>query len=158
MENIDKMTMELLMNKSKYNKYIAKNDPKKYDEQQKEIEKIHKYANRIRMLTQELLEDPHKPVQNNVNECFMNYVKSCIYHFETKDYEKKGEKDSYEKDDDDEDGENTMFGDDCGNDDESNSNHRSEKYQQGSSYWGKSITKINTAMTMDAYFHSNKKI
>lgn len=159
MENIDKMTMELLMNKSKYNKYIAKTDPKRYDDQQKEADKIRKYATRIATLTEELLEDPHKSIQSDINECFMNYVKTCIYHFETKDYEQKGIKDSYEKDDDD--GEDTMFGDDCNNDNDVNSDNNTEdtRDKRGSSYWGKSITKINTAMTMDAYIYSkNKKV
>jgi len=150
MENIDKMTMELLMNRSKYNKYIAKNDPKKYDDQQKESDKIRRYAHRIASLTEELLQDPHKPIQHDINECFMNYVKTCIYHFETTDYDQKGVKDSYEKDDDDED---TMFNCDNDNDNNNDNNRRGEK---GSSYWGKSITKINNAMTMDAYFSTCK--
>jgi len=159
MENIDKMTMELLMNRTKYSKYIAKTDPKKYDDQQKEADKIRKYANRIASLTEELLEDPHKHMQGDINESFMNYVKTCIYHFETKDYEQKDMKDSYEHDD--EDGEDTMFGDNCNDDSNNNNDNKDETHdRRGSSYWGKSITKMNAAMSMDAYIYStkNKKI
>jgi hypothetical protein len=157
MENIDKMTLELLMNKSKYNKYIAKTDPKKYDEQQQECAKIQKYAERIANLTEELLNNPYKPIQNDINDSFMNYVKTCIYHFEIKDYEKRHEKDSYEKDDVDE--ESVLFGEMDNDANNTDSEYNNQHQKTTSSYWGKSIKKMNAAMTMDAYVYSkNKKV
>jgi hypothetical protein len=138
MENIDKMTMELLMNKRKYNKYISKTDPEKYEKQQEEFIKIQKYASRILNLTEDLLNDPNMSVQSDVNDCFMNYVKTCIYHFETKDMELAGCKDSYENDNDDESG---MF-DKCDD----------APRETSGSYWGKSIQKLNNSR-VDTFFN-----
>lgn len=139
MENIDKMTMELLMNKKKYNKYISKNDPEKYNQRQEEFARIRKYASRILSLTEGLLNDPDMEVQNDVNTSFLDYVKTCIYHFETKDMELAGCKDSYEGDDDDRE-ENSMF-DKC-----------DDGPTESQSYWGKRIHKVNGSR-VDAYFN-----
>jgi len=137
MEDIDKMTMQLLMNKRKYNKYISQTDPEKYEKQQQEFAKIQKYATRILSLTEDLLNDPNMSVHNNVNECFIQYVKTCIYHFETKDLELAGCKDSYENDNEDDE---SMF-DKC-------EEQETTKSQSGS-YWGKSIHKIGR---VDSFF------
>jgi len=146
MENIDKMTMELLMNKRKYNKYISKNDPEKYNKQQQEFARIRKYASRILSLTEDLLNDPDMEVQSDVNHSFLDYVKTCNYHFETKDMELAGCKDSYEGNDDDD---NTMF-DTCADAPEKQTEDTPRKESQ--SYWGKSIHKVSSSR-VDAYFN-----
>lgn len=157
MENIDKMTMELLMNKKKYNKYISKNEPDKYNQRQQEFMRIQKYASRIMGLTEDLLNDPDMEVQYDVNASFLDYVKTCIYHFETKDREMAGCKDSYEGDDDDHE-ETSMF-ESCdsatatANTNESPSSHSSSS--SSSSYWGKRIHKMN-GTRVDAYFNQKR--
>ena len=43
-EYIDKLTMELLLNKNHYSKYLAKTDPKKHDQFQEYKSKLRKYS------------------------------------------------------------------------------------------------------------------
>lgn len=146
MEGIDKMTMELLMNKRKYNKYISKADPDKYEKRQQEFAKMQRYASRIMHLTEDLLNDPNMEVQNDVNEAFLQYVKTCMYHFENKDLELAGCKDYYEHDDEDDD---VMF-DKC-----DSANATANTTATGSSYWGKSIQKVGNSR-VDAFFQPKK--
>jgi len=155
MEGIDKMTMELLMNKKKYNKYISKNDPELHNKKQQEFAKMQKYAARILDLTEGLLTDPNMEVKNDVNEMFIQYVKTCMYHFETKDMELAGCRDSYENGNYDD--ENTLFGE-CEQDADSESEKESEKVAPTpKSYWGKSIQKVGSS-NIDSFFQPKNKI
>lgn len=149
MEGIDKMTMELLMNKKKYNKYISKTDPELYDKKQQDFAKMQKYAARILDLTEGLLNDPNMEVQNDVNDTFIQYVKTCMYHFETKDMELAGCRDTYENDNDAAD--NMLFGN---NECEDN---KPEYVNTSKSYWGKSIQKVGSS-NIDSFFQPKNKI
>ena len=82
---IDKMTLELLMNKTQYNKYISKNDPRKHAEIDEYLNNIRKYHHSISELTIELLNQPNKPITNEVNEEFEHYVKTLIRYFKMKE-------------------------------------------------------------------------
>ena len=59
-EFIDNITLELLMNKGQYNKYISKKHPEKYEKVKEFQEKLYKYKYDIIDLTKELL-DPKTP-------------------------------------------------------------------------------------------------
>jgi hypothetical protein len=82
MEHIDKLTLELLMNKTTYQKYVEKTDPKKYEEHRQYCHKIDVYHSRILNMTREYLENPDKQVTLDMNQAFFDYAKSCIRHFE----------------------------------------------------------------------------
>ena len=85
---IDKITLEFLMNRSKYKKYIEKTDPHKYRENENHLQKIWKYRNRISKMTDDLLKNPEMMVTLDVSDCFHNYMRTLIRYFEMKDMEK----------------------------------------------------------------------
>ena len=58
MEAIDKLTLELLTNKTQYKKYLAKEDPYGYQKQQEYLGKIKKYKSKILGLSKDYLENP----------------------------------------------------------------------------------------------------
>jgi hypothetical protein len=100
-KNVDKITLELLMNNQMYNKYLSKADPQKYEENQKFKEKLQRYKARILKMTDDLIDDPKKSINNEIFETFSNYVNSCVKFIETKDLEEQTTKDSYSSDDED---------------------------------------------------------
>jgi hypothetical protein len=83
--NIDKLTLELLMNKTTYQKYVEKTDPKKFEENRSYKEKVKIYKSRILEITKEYLENPDKQVSLDMNHAFYEYSQSCIRHFEDRD-------------------------------------------------------------------------
>jgi hypothetical protein len=136
---IDKMTLELLMNKTQYNKYISKNDPKKHAEINEYLNNIKKYGRSISELTIELLNEPNKPITNEVNEVFEHYVKTLIRYFKMKEIESTND---YNDDQDD-----ILFGnmdnntndngdcDEYGNQDDDEDDEDDARSMK--SYWGK---------------------
>ena len=95
---IDKVTLELLMNKNHYKRYIANTDPTKHAEMVKRNALITKYKYKIMNLTNELLSDPSKQITTNVNEAFNGYVKTLIQYFQMKEFENKSNEHSDEDD------------------------------------------------------------
>ena len=87
MEGIDKITLELLMNKAQYNKYLAIKDPNKYEEVQQHLEKVAKYRDRIMQITDEYCENHNTQNSIELDEAFSNYLKSCIRFIEMKELE-----------------------------------------------------------------------
>ena len=85
---INKMTLELLMNRSKYKKYVEKVDPSKHRENDNHLQKICKYKHRILHLTSDLLDDPELMITLDVGESFHGYMRTLIRYFEMKDMEK----------------------------------------------------------------------
>jgi hypothetical protein len=90
--NIDKLTLELFMNRNIYKKYVAKNEPEKYEKIVIHHENVRKYKHRILNLTEQLLEDPSMQITTEINEIFDAYSKTLIRHFQQKDMEKGTEK------------------------------------------------------------------
>lgn len=86
-EFIDNITLELLMNKGQYNKYISKEHPEKYEKVKEFQGKLYKYKYDIIDLTKELLENPEKEITNEVNDIFQAYAKKLIHFFEMKELE-----------------------------------------------------------------------
>jgi len=87
MSNIDKLTLELLINKSQYKKYIQKNDPAKYSENKLYLGKIDRYRNKIGYMFSSLLENPEQQITTDINRDFTYFVKTCIQYFELKEIE-----------------------------------------------------------------------
>ena len=87
MEGIDKITLELLMNKSQYSKYLAINNPRKYNELQEHLAKVAQYRDRIMQITHDYCEDHATQNSVDLNDAFSNYVKSCIRFIEMKELE-----------------------------------------------------------------------
>jgi hypothetical protein len=100
-EFIDKVTLELLMNKNHYNRYLSQTDPKKHQEHLNHLEKIRKYRNKIINTTTDFLNNPEHQITTEVNEAFDHYVRTLIRHFECKEME------NHEESSQDED---TLFG------------------------------------------------
>jgi len=87
MESIDKLTLELLMNKNTYNRYIEKTDPRKHKEEQEFRRKLKKYKSRIIQMTMKFLDDPDFQVNNELNDMFSEYSKTFVKYFEMNDLE-----------------------------------------------------------------------
>lgn len=86
--DIDKLTLELLVNKRKYKKYLAKTDPRKYVEIERNVEKYNKYKRDIQTLTHQLLEQNqyvHSSdvcISKEISDVFDTYIHLCVAHFE----------------------------------------------------------------------------
>ena len=87
--DLDKLTLELLMNKTNYKKYVEKTDPKKFDERQNFLARVRKYRGRILSLTEEYLEDPDIQVTLDMNQAFDDYMKSAIRYMEDQDIQSR---------------------------------------------------------------------
>ena len=87
MESIDKLTLELLMNKNTYNRYIEKTDPRKHKEEQEFRRKLKKYKSRIIQMTMKFLDDTDFQVNNELNDMFSEYSKTFVKYFEMNDLE-----------------------------------------------------------------------
>ena len=100
-EFVDKVTLELLMNKNHYSRYLSQTDPKKHQEHLNHLEKIRKYRSKIINVTTDFLNNPEHQITTEVNEAFDHYVRTLIRHYECKEMENPEE---FSKDED------TLFG------------------------------------------------
>jgi len=104
MQSIDRLTLELLTNKSQYKKYLSKEDPKKFQENKDYLEKIQKNKSKILRITNEFLENPEKQFTTELNDMFLIFGKSMIKYIELKAVERENlynDRDESEEDDDD---------------------------------------------------------
>jgi len=144
--DIDRLTMELMMNKTHYGKYLAKQDPEKHRKFQENLRKIQKYKDQIIDMTHELLDDSTKqgvPEKHNteINTAFQHYLKTCVQYFEIREIVDERETSNIDR-------ENTLFGEM----DEDIAPSMSEGNKN--TYWGKNIKKTNRSnylYTMDIY-------
>ena len=81
---IDQLTMSLLMNKQTYNKYISKQDPEKGRILQDHNNKILKYKEKILQITNDKLNDLSLQINNDIDNSFDAYIKTVIHHFQQK--------------------------------------------------------------------------
>lgn len=86
-EYIDKLTLEMFMNKTNYNKYIAKTDPVKHEVIQIYKTKINKYSKKIIGITTEMVNNADTYVNTDVGDTFYDYTKALIRYFEMKEIE-----------------------------------------------------------------------
>jgi len=150
-KNIDKITLELLMNNQMYNKYLSKADPQKYEENQKFKENLQRHKHRLLEMTENLINDPKKQINNEICETFLNYINACVKFIETKDLEEQTTKDSYSSDEDD-----IMFDEKYMN--PSNSNNSETAIDFPKSYWGQPVVKSkNPQINNDIRAFASKK-
>jgi len=123
---VEQVTLELLMNKSQYHKYVSKNNPEEFGAIQTQHKDVDTYKDSILELTEELLTNKYKNVNTEVNELFDGYVKAVVNYFKMKEIEMNNE---YNKDSDEVD---TLF---------ENINDEKEPATTYNSLWGKSIIK-----------------
>ena len=178
MENMDKITLQLLSNKNQYNKYLSKEDPAKYREHQEYLQKIKKYKYRILGYVKEFLENPEQDFNIEMNEMFSHLAKISIKYCFMKDLENRDG--PYETEDHD-----ILFASETTNEKDSQEEYGQEEYgkeeygqeeygkeeygkeeddkqdlilkrrePREKSYWGSQITKQKS--TMDSFF-GNKK-
>jgi arginine deiminase len=89
MESIDKLTLELLTNKTHYKRFLEKEHPHKYKEHQEYLEKIRNYKSKILNLSKEFLENPEKSFNSEVDEIFKIFSKTIIRYIELKEIERE---------------------------------------------------------------------
>ena len=94
---VDRITLELLMNKSQYHKLVSKNNPDEFNKIQSQYDEIDHYKDSILEITEELLTNKYKNINTEVNDLFDGYVKAVINHLKMKEIESKNE---YNKRDD----------------------------------------------------------
>ena len=88
MQNIDKLTLELFMNKSTYQKYLAQTDPKKAEENATFKTNLRKYSRDIMKFTQDYLNNPDQTqVTLEINEMLDIFGKTWIKYFQMKELE-----------------------------------------------------------------------
>jgi hypothetical protein len=87
MNSIDKLTLELLINKSQYKKYVQKTDHAKYSENQIYLGKIERYRYKIEQIFSTLLKNPEQQITTDINNDFTHFMKTCIQYFELKEME-----------------------------------------------------------------------
>jgi len=136
-ESIDKLTLELLINKNQYNKYLSQTNPEKYKQHREHLDKISKYRGKIHSMFSQLMENPEKQITTKINESFDHFARTCMNHFEMKELDYQTSQEEEVEDDDD-----VLFGK-C----ESSSNNETDSlidtsYASGS-LWGKKIKKKN---------------
>jgi len=84
---LDKLTLELFMNKKNYKKYLEKTDPKKYSDMHLHHMDIQKYRGTILTMTDDLLENPNLQITTEINEIFDAYTKIIIRYLKHKEIE-----------------------------------------------------------------------
>lgn len=150
-KKIDKITLELLMNNQMYNKYLSKSDPIKYEENQKFKMKLQDYKTRLLEMTEHLINDPRKQINNEVSEKFLDYINACVKFIETRDLEEQATKDSYSSDDED-----MLFDEKYMNNTNMSTTNTSIDFPK--SYWGKPVVKSkNVQNNIDIIAFSSKK-
>jgi hypothetical protein len=85
--DIDKLTLELLVNKTKLQSYLAKTNPDEYERLKEKQTLYQKHKSQIESFTHQLLEQhtrPHQPllVNREIQSVFDEYIRLCIQHFE----------------------------------------------------------------------------
>jgi hypothetical protein len=84
-DHIDKLTLELLLNKNHYSKYLSKTDPEKYEKHKEYKAKLRKYSVDIIDITSRLIENPKEGISADIEEGFNIYMKLLIRYFEMKE-------------------------------------------------------------------------
>jgi hypothetical protein len=147
LNSIDKLTLELLINKSQYKKYIKKTDSSKYSENQIYLGKIERYRNKLENMFSRLIENPETQITSDIDRDFTHFVKTCIQYFELNEMENVTNYYNGDPIDDE-----SMFG---------VIDNNTTSPIESSSIWGNKINKIDSSFympkyTMDSYVRSKK--
>ena len=87
MENIDKITLELLMNKNSYNRYVEQTHPDAYEKYQKFRNKVYKYKSNILSCTENYLDDENYSLTTEMDTMMNDFIRCFVKHFEIKELE-----------------------------------------------------------------------
>jgi len=163
MESIDKITLELLTNKNQYNKYLSKENPKKYKEHQDYLEKIKKNKQKILNLSKKFLENPETNFNLEMNEMFTIFAKTSIRYLEMRELENEN---LYNFGENEKEEDEVLFGE-MEIDEEIQQQEEEENYDNFSlaenlktsenmnTFWGKNIKKCDRG-TMDMFMKNHK--
>ena len=140
MDHIDKITLQLLTNKVQYNKYLSKEDPKKFREHQEYLEKIAKFKTKISNLSKQFLENPEKSFNLEMDEMFSIFAKTSIKYLEMRELEMENLYNTEKDTENDTESEDTMFGT---IDEEIRLDEGLKNSKEMNTFWGKAIKKTN---------------
>ena len=99
---IDKITLELLLNKTHYAKYLAKTDPQLFAEYQEFLESCNHFHNPIVEITTQLLNNPKETQYGqSVSDAFDRYAKTLIRYLEVKEMSDNVQDSLFDRDDED---------------------------------------------------------
>jgi len=83
MQDIDKLSMSLLLRKTQHEKYLVKTDGQKYAEHQEFLENCQKYNTSIsRMTTRMLCPEKKAAAPDEIQRAFDEYARVLIRYFE----------------------------------------------------------------------------
>jgi len=105
--SIDQLTLELLTNKTQYEKYLSKSEPQKWSEKQTFLVNCKKYHSQMMKITSQYLKDPDLQLNIDVNNAFLNYAQCMIRHLEIKELGNYAAEQNDDSDDD------IMFPENC---------------------------------------------
>ena len=140
MDEIDKITLQLLTNKVQYNKYLSKEDPKKFREHQEYLEKIVKFKPKISNLSKQFLENPEKSFNLEMDEMFSIFAKTSIKYLEMRELEMENLYNTENDTENDTESEDTMFGK---MNEEIRLDEGLKNSKEMNTFWGKAIKKTN---------------
>lgn len=89
-EFVDDVTLKFLMNKNHYHRYLSHSDPKKHADLEEYFSNIRKYKMDIMRVSNELIENPKKQINTEINDIFEAFMKSLIKYFKYKEIENTG--------------------------------------------------------------------
>lgn len=102
---IDKLSLEFLLNKTQYQKYLQKTDPQKFVEMQEFSENCSRLSRPIMDITMRLLQDPKTDrYSQEVQDAFHLYAGSLIRYLDIKEMTDQIQEEYVDDDD-----ENTLF-------------------------------------------------
>ncbi len=86
--DVDQMTMELLMNKNSKHKYKSKINPENKLMYIDHNNELLKYKTQILEITEQKINDSHTQINGDLDTIFDAYVLACIRHFKQKEIER----------------------------------------------------------------------
>jgi hypothetical protein len=93
---LDELTLSLLMNKTRYRKYIEQTDPEKNELNYQNIKYNRQYRSKILEITARMIDTPDVQITTDVDKMFVAYTKTLVQYFQMKELERHPE---YKNDD-----------------------------------------------------------
>lgn len=103
-EDIDELTLSLLMNKNHYKKYVAKNEGMDNIFNKDYLNDNIKYRKEIIELTSRMIDTPDIEISSEIEDIFIAYSKKIVNYLKMKEIEKNNKYNFFKKDED------VMFG------------------------------------------------
>ena len=100
---IDDLTIQLLLNKTNYAKYLSKTDEQKFEEQQQFVLDCEQFRNPIMDMTKHMIQDPTLCYTTEVSDAFNQYARILIRYLEVKERSEEQQKENGHCSDDEDD-------------------------------------------------------